>query len=149
MAIEAPPRPTCSFPMEWNKETLQFLSPFPVPRRQPESSLADAANRPGYALAVLCLVAEPSVDEQIRQAVVVNFKNHLRARWASTPTTHNAAVDADADADADAARPPPRPRSPTPRRRKSRSSLSPSCYPRQPISRHPWCDFGRGGGSRL
>ncbi|KAI6694278.1 hypothetical protein NL676_021988 [Syzygium grande] len=81
--------------MEWNQETLQFLSPSPAPRRQPESSLADAANRPGYALAVLRLVAEPSVDEKIRQAAAVNFKNHLCARWASTPTPHDAAVDAD------------------------------------------------------
>ncbi|KAI6705273.1 hypothetical protein NL676_008235 [Syzygium grande] len=84
--------------MEWNQETLQFLSqcflhtlsPSPAPRRQPESSLADAANRPSYALAVLRLVAEPSVDEQIRQAAAVNFKNHLRARWASLPTPHDA-----------------------------------------------------------
>ncbi|XP_057980213.1 exportin-2 [Malania oleifera] len=76
--------------MEWNPETLQFLSqcflhtlsPNPEPRRRAESSLADAADRPNYALAVLRLVAEPAVDEQIRQAAVVNFKNHLRWRWA-------------------------------------------------------------------
>nr|KYP54627.1 Exportin-2 [Cajanus cajan] len=77
--------------MEWNPQTLQFLSecflhtlsPSPEPRRRAESSLADAAARPNYALAVLRLVAEPSIDDQIRQAAAVNFKNHLRLRWSS------------------------------------------------------------------
>ncbi|TKY64094.1 Exportin-2 protein [Spatholobus suberectus] len=77
--------------MEWNPQTLQFLSecflrtlsPSPEPRRHAESSLAEAAARPNYALAVLRLVAEPSIDDQIRQAAAVNFKNHLRLRWAS------------------------------------------------------------------
>ncbi|TKY61247.1 Exportin-2 protein [Spatholobus suberectus] len=77
--------------MEWNPQTLQFLSecflhtlsPAPEPRRRAESSLADAADGPNYGLVVLRLVAEPSVDEQIRQAAAVNFKNHLRARWPS------------------------------------------------------------------
>ncbi|XVE73690.1 hypothetical protein DITRI_Ditri11bG0139400 [Diplodiscus trichospermus] len=75
--------------MEWNPETLQFLSqcflhtlsPQPEPRRAAESSLSEAADRPNYGLAVLRLVAKPSVDEQIRQAAAVNFKNHLRTRW--------------------------------------------------------------------
>ncbi|KAI6693764.1 hypothetical protein NL676_021474 [Syzygium grande] len=69
---------------------LHILSPSPAPCRQAESSLADAADRPSYALAILCLVAKPSVDEQIRQVAAVNFKNHLRARWASSPTLHDA-----------------------------------------------------------
>ncbi|KAM7511883.1 hypothetical protein LguiB_010758 [Lonicera macranthoides] len=81
--------------MEWNPQTLQFLSqcfldtlsPLPEPRRRAESNLAEAADSPNYGLAVLRLVAEPSVDEQIRQAAAVNFKNHLRARWAPTPST--------------------------------------------------------------
>ncbi|KAB1219642.1 Exportin-2 [Morella rubra] len=76
--------------MEWNPETLSFLSqcflhtlsPAPEPRRRAEASLSGAADNPNYGLAVLRLVAEPSVDEQIRQAAAVNFKNHLRARWA-------------------------------------------------------------------
>ena len=76
--------------MEWNPETLQFLSqcflhtlsPAPEPRRLAEASLSKAADTPNYGLAVLRLVSEPSVDEQIRQAASVNFKNHLRARWA-------------------------------------------------------------------
>lgn len=77
--------------MEWNAETLQFLSqcflhtlsPNPEPRRRAESSLSEAADRPNYGLAVLRLVAEPSVDEQIRQCAAVNFKNHLRVRWST------------------------------------------------------------------
>ncbi|XWS32031.1 hypothetical protein CRYUN_Cryun23aG0126100 [Craigia yunnanensis] len=71
--------------MEWNPETLQFLSqcflhglsPQPEPRCAAESSLSEAADRPNYGLAVLRLVAEPSVNEQIRQAAALNFKNHL------------------------------------------------------------------------
>ncbi|GFY93580.1 cellular apoptosis susceptibility protein, putative / importin-alpha re-exporter [Actinidia rufa] len=78
--------------MEWNAETLQFLSqcflhtlsPHPEPRRHAETSLAEASDRPNYALAVLRLVAEPSVTEPIRQAAAVNFKNHLRSRWSSS-----------------------------------------------------------------
>lgn len=79
--------------MEWNPETLQFLSqcflntlsPLPDPRRRAEAALAEAADRPNYGLAVLRLVAESSVDEQIRQSAAVNFKNHLKAHWASQP----------------------------------------------------------------
>lgn len=79
--------------MEWNPETLQFLSqcfvntlsPIPEPRRRAEAALAEAADRPNYGLAVLRLVAEPAVDEQIRQSAAVNFKNHLKARWAQQP----------------------------------------------------------------
>ncbi|PIN12388.1 Nuclear export receptor CSE1/CAS (importin beta superfamily) [Handroanthus impetiginosus] len=79
--------------MEWNPETLQFLSqcflntlsPLPEPRRRAEAALAEAAERPNYGLAVLRLVAEPSVDEQIRQSAAVNFKNHLKAHWAVQP----------------------------------------------------------------
>ncbi|KAL7121590.1 hypothetical protein ACP275_02G191000 [Erythranthe tilingii] len=79
--------------MEWNPETLQFLSqcflntlsPLPEPRRRAEAALAEAADRPNYGMAVLRLVAEPSVDEQVRQAAAVNFKNHLKARWSVQP----------------------------------------------------------------
>ncbi|KAL7197451.1 hypothetical protein ACSBR2_020068 [Camellia fascicularis] len=79
--------------MEWTPETLQFLSqcflhtlsPYPEPRRHAESSLSEASDRPNYGLAVLRLVAEPTVDEPSRQAAAVNFKNHLRGRWAPEP----------------------------------------------------------------
>ncbi|KAK9279305.1 hypothetical protein L1049_012984 [Liquidambar formosana] len=80
--------------MEWNTETLQFLSqcflhtlsPSPEPRRRAENSLSEAADRPNFGLAVLRLVAEPSVDDQIRQSAAVHFKNHLRTRW--SPSSH-------------------------------------------------------------
>ncbi|KAL0398016.1 UNVERIFIED_CONTAM: Exportin-2 [Sesamum calycinum] len=79
--------------MEWNPETLQFLSqcflntlsPTHDPRRRAERALSEAATRPNYGLAVLRLVAEPSVDDQIRQSAAVNFKNHLKAHWAIQP----------------------------------------------------------------
>ncbi|GFP88211.1 exportin-2 [Phtheirospermum japonicum] len=79
--------------MEWNPETLQFLSqcflntlsPLPEPRRRAEAALAEAADRPNYGLAVLRLVAEAPVDEQIRQSAAVNFKNHLKAHWSGQP----------------------------------------------------------------
>ncbi|GMH13605.1 hypothetical protein Nepgr_015446 [Nepenthes gracilis] len=75
--------------MEWNEETLKnlsqcflnTLSPYPEPRRRAEASLTEAADRPNYGLVVLRLVAESSVDDQIRQAAAVNFKNHLKLRW--------------------------------------------------------------------
>lgn len=80
--------------MEWNPETAQFLSqcflntlsPLPEPRRRAETALSEASERSNYGLAVLHLVAEPSVDEQIRQAAAVNFKNHLKARWVPFPS---------------------------------------------------------------
>ncbi|PKA47263.1 Exportin-2 [Apostasia shenzhenica] len=78
--------------MEVSAETLKTLSdwfllslsPVAEPRRAAESSLYDAANQPGFALAVLRLVSEPAADEQIRLAAAVHFKNHLRARWPSS-----------------------------------------------------------------
>ncbi|KAK3036057.1 hypothetical protein RJ639_029810 [Escallonia herrerae] len=79
--------------MELNAQTLatlsqcflDTLSPLPEPRRRAESGLAEAAERPSYGLAVLRLVSERAVDEQIRQAAAVNFKNLLKARWAPAP----------------------------------------------------------------
>ncbi|XP_065860166.1 exportin-2 [Euphorbia lathyris] len=64
---------------------LHSLSPAPEPRRAAEDKLTEFADRANYALTVLRLVAEPSVDEQIRHAAAVNFKNHLRSRWAPSP----------------------------------------------------------------
>ncbi|KAL1549740.1 exportin-2-like [Salvia divinorum] len=93
--------------MEWNAETLQFLSqcfintlsPLPEPRRHAEAALAEAADRPNYGLAVLRLVAEPAVDEQIRQSAAVNFKNHLKARWAQNPDDPDRLVVPDTEKD--------------------------------------------------
>ncbi|KAF6136161.1 hypothetical protein GIB67_001570 [Kingdonia uniflora] len=62
---------------------LQSLSPDPKPRREAEAYLLDAAKQPDFAIAVLRLVAEPSVDDQIRVAAAVNFKNHLRSHWST------------------------------------------------------------------
>lgn len=81
--------------MEWNPQTLQFLSqcfldtlsPQTEPRRRAEKNLSGAADNPNYGLAVLRLVAEPSVDEQIRQCAAVNFKNHLKTRWIPSSVT--------------------------------------------------------------
>ncbi|KAJ6710317.1 IMPORTIN-7 8 11 [Salix koriyanagi] len=76
--------------MEYNPEFLSqcfihTLSPQPEPRRAAESKLTELADHPNYALAVLRLLAEQSIDEQIRHAASVNFKNHLRSRWAPSP----------------------------------------------------------------
>ncbi|CAL9767703.1 unnamed protein product [Musa acuminata subsp. burmannicoides] len=64
---------------------LQSLSADPQPRRAAECSLAAAADRPGFALALLQFAATPSVDDHIRLAAAVHFKNHLRSRWAPSP----------------------------------------------------------------
>ncbi|XP_058095879.1 exportin-2 [Magnolia sinica] len=76
--------------MDWSPEALellsqcflQTLSPNPEPRRRAEAHLSESSDRPGFALAVLRIISLPSVDDQIRQAAAVNFKNHLRSRWA-------------------------------------------------------------------
>ncbi|OMO70240.1 hypothetical protein COLO4_28675 [Corchorus olitorius] len=75
--------------MEWNPETLEFLSqcflhalsPQLETRRAAESSLSEAADTPNYGLSVLRLVVEPSVNDQIRQAAAINFKSYIRTRW--------------------------------------------------------------------
>ncbi|KAK1583226.1 hypothetical protein Q3G72_022000 [Acer saccharum] len=83
--------------MEWNPETLgnlsqyffHTLSPAPEPRRTAEKSLADAADTPNYGIVVLRLVAEHTVDDQIRHAAAVNFKNHLRYRWSPSSDSNS------------------------------------------------------------
>ncbi|KAG8653447.1 exportin-2 [Manihot esculenta] len=89
--------------MEMNPELLSqcflhTLSPAPEPRRAAEAKLTEAADHPNYGLAVLRLVSEPSVDEQIRHAAAVNFKNHLRSRWApSSDSSLSPILDAEKD----------------------------------------------------
>ncbi|KAJ0590304.1 putative importin-beta domain, exportin-2, armadillo-like helical, exportin-2, central [Helianthus annuus] len=81
--------------MEWNPETLKNLSQCflntlstqPEPRRAAEKALSDAADTANYGLAVLRLVAEHSVDDQIRHSAAVNFKNHLKQRWVTSSAT--------------------------------------------------------------
>uniref|UniRef100_A0A0C9S7F6 TSA: Wollemia nobilis Ref_Wollemi_Transcript_13726_3457 transcribed RNA sequence n=1 Tax=Wollemia nobilis TaxID=56998 RepID=A0A0C9S7F6_9CONI len=77
--------------MQYTAETVQSLSqcflqtlvPNPEPRRQAEDFLKQAADQPGYGITILRLLSEPSVDEQVRQSAAVNFKNHVRYRWAA------------------------------------------------------------------
>lgn len=47
-------------------------------------TLSAAANTPNYGLVVLHLVAEPSVDEQVRRCAAINFKKHIQSRWMLT-----------------------------------------------------------------
>ncbi|GLJ21568.1 hypothetical protein SUGI_0400040 [Cryptomeria japonica] len=76
--------------MQYTPETIQSLSqcflqtlvPNPEPRRQAEEYLKQAANQPGYGIAILRLLSEQAVEEQVRQAAAVNFKNYVRYRWA-------------------------------------------------------------------
>ncbi|EOA39589.1 hypothetical protein CARUB_v10008209mg [Capsella rubella] len=85
--------------MEWNQETLQrlaqcFLDTLSLDqesRQAAEKLLSDGANQPNYSLAVLRIVAEPSVNEQIRHVASVNFKNHLRSRWLP-PSDHSCMI---------------------------------------------------------
>ncbi|KAK1272184.1 Exportin-2 [Acorus gramineus] len=60
---------------------LQTLSPDAGPRRSAESYLSTAADSPGYALALLRLLSDPSVPDPVRVASAVHFKNLLRSRW--------------------------------------------------------------------
>ncbi|XP_073388000.1 exportin-2 [Physcomitrium patens] len=77
--------------MEYTQETLktlsqcflQTLAPNPEPRKQAESLLKQAADQAGYGMVIMQIVCEPSVDEQVRQAAAVNFKNHIKFRWAT------------------------------------------------------------------
>ncbi|KAK9910161.1 hypothetical protein M0R45_034135 [Rubus argutus] len=86
--------------MEWNPQNLQTLSdcffntlsPLPEPRHQAEAILSDFSQKPNYGLAVLRLVAEPNVADQIRQAASVNFKNHLKVRWAPAPNSDEPSI---------------------------------------------------------
>ncbi|KAJ4838508.1 hypothetical protein Tsubulata_030469 [Turnera subulata] len=43
------------------------------------------AEDPNYNVMMLRLVAEPYLEEQMRHAAAVNFKNYLRSRWAPPP----------------------------------------------------------------
>ncbi|WCJ32537.1 Exportin-2 [Euphorbia peplus] len=72
--------------MELNPEFLSecffhSLSQAPELRHVAEARLNEASDRPHYGIHVLRLIALPDVDEHIRHAAAVNFKNHLRSRW--------------------------------------------------------------------
>ncbi|KAJ0962600.1 hypothetical protein J5N97_027722 [Dioscorea zingiberensis] len=67
---------------------LQSLSLYPELRRAAESSLAAAADHPGFHVDLLRLASAPSYDEQIRLAAAVHFKNLVRSRWSSSLSDH-------------------------------------------------------------
>ncbi|KAI3519938.1 hypothetical protein L1887_09158 [Cichorium endivia] len=81
--------------MDWNPQTLEFLSqsfldtlsPQSELRHRAEKNLSDAVDTPNYGLAVLRLATEPSVDEEIRQCAAVNLMNHLKTRWVPLSAT--------------------------------------------------------------
>ena len=60
----------------------QTTSPDPTPRKAAEEYLQRAALQPGFGVALLQLAAAPGVDEHVRQAVAVAFKNHVKFQWA-------------------------------------------------------------------
>lgn len=76
--------------MEYTAETAQFLSqcflqtlvPNPEHRRQAEVRLKRESDRPGYGITILQFLSDASVDKQVRGLSAVNFKNHVRNRWA-------------------------------------------------------------------
>eukprot|EP00850_Spirogloea_muscicola_P024456 SM000846S23176 [mRNA] locus=s846:61:1805:+ [translate_table: standard] len=61
---------------------LQTLAAEPEPRRSAEAYLKQAADQPGYGITVLSLLTTEGVSDQVRQAAAVNFKNHVKYRWA-------------------------------------------------------------------
>ncbi|KAL2612267.1 hypothetical protein R1flu_023959 [Riccia fluitans] len=75
--------------MQYTEETLrtlsncfkQTLAPDPEPRKLAENFLKQSSEQPGYGIAILRLLSEASVDDQVRQSAAVNFKNHVKYRW--------------------------------------------------------------------
>lgn len=60
----------------------QTTSPEPGPRKAAEEFLQQAAAQPGFGLLVLQLSALGSLEEHVRQAAAVAFKNHVKFQWA-------------------------------------------------------------------
>lgn len=60
---------------------LQTLSPDLAKIRAAEAQLQSASAQPGYGITVLKLIASEAPIE-VRQAAAVNFKNHVKPRWA-------------------------------------------------------------------
>lgn len=74
---------------------LQTLAPDPEPRKHAEAFLKHAADQPGYGIAVLRLLSEASVDDQVRLSAAVNFKNHVKYRWEAADPDLPAIADAE------------------------------------------------------
>lgn len=60
---------------------LQTFSPDPNLRKQAEKYLSDLSLKPHYAIHLLKLISLATMEEQIRQAAAVNFKNFVKYRW--------------------------------------------------------------------
>lgn len=60
---------------------LATTSPEQAPRKAAEAFLAHAKTQPGFALAALQLAASTAVEEPVRQAAAVAFKNLLKFHW--------------------------------------------------------------------
>ncbi|CAM6025473.1 unnamed protein product [Sphagnum balticum] len=77
--------------MQYTEETvktlsscfLQTLAPTSEPRKQAETFLKQVADQPGYGITILRLLSDPLVDLEVRQSAAVNFKNHVKYRWAT------------------------------------------------------------------
>lgn len=57
------------------------VSPDKEQRKQAEEYLKNAQRTAGFGLSVLQLAAAPGVEEHIRQAAAVAFKNHVKYYW--------------------------------------------------------------------
>lgn len=57
------------------------VSPDKEQRKQAEEFLRNAQRAAGFGLSVLQLAAAPGVEEHIRQAAAVSFKNHVKYHW--------------------------------------------------------------------
>lgn len=75
--------------MQVTEESLNLLAqyfqrslrPEPETRKQAEAYLKQLQDQPGYGLNLLTLLNRTAIDEQIRQAAAVNFKNFVKYRW--------------------------------------------------------------------
>ncbi|KAK9829548.1 hypothetical protein WJX72_006417 [[Myrmecia] bisecta] len=75
---------------------VQTLNPNPEVIKQAESALKTAAAQPGYAIAVLKVVALDAPVE-IRQAAAVSFKNFVKFNWAPEEHVTTTLVDPEKD----------------------------------------------------
>ena len=65
---------------------LQSLAADPEPRKKAEAFLRSASSQAGFGITVLTLVATAGVDEQVKQAAAVNFKNFVKFHWSPKDT---------------------------------------------------------------
>ena len=58
------------------------FNPEAEPRKKAEEYLRNSGTQPGFGLAVLQLASTAGVEEHVRQAAAVAFKNHVKFQWA-------------------------------------------------------------------